>query len=212
MERASRGTSPVLVVGIPGSLRDGGSVHRAVQIALAGARSVGAETRMLDLRDYSLPFCDGRDDESTYPPGVGRLRHDVGSAQGVILGTPEYHGSVSGVLKNALDLMGFDEMEGKMIGLVGTAGGSQGAQNALSALRDIGRSLHAWVLPQQASVSNADAAFHADGTIKDPKIEERLRRVGAEVARFAFLHSSSQAREFLTEWEKAATNPGGIGR
>ncbi len=42
---------------------------------------------------------------------------EVAGAQGIILGTPEYHGSFSGVLKNALDLMGFDEFEGKMIGL-----------------------------------------------------------------------------------------------
>ena len=43
-------------------------------------------------------------------------------AQGIILGTPAYHGSFSGVLKNAMDLMGFDEFGGKIIGLVGVSG------------------------------------------------------------------------------------------
>ena len=57
-----------------------------------------------------------------YPPGVGKLREEVRAAEGIILGTPEYHGGFSGVLKNALDLMGFDEFEGKMMGLVGVSG------------------------------------------------------------------------------------------
>ena len=47
-----------------------------------------------------------------------RLRKEVKEAHGIIVGTPEYHGSLSGVLKNALDLMSFDEIEGKMMGLV----------------------------------------------------------------------------------------------
>jgi len=63
----------------------------------------------------------------------------VKRAQGILLATPEYHGGYSGVLKNALDLMGFDEFEGKMIGLVGVSGGNMGAFGALSSLRSVGR-------------------------------------------------------------------------
>ncbi len=54
------------------------------------------------------------------------------AAEGIILGTPEYHGGFSGVLKNALDLMGFDEFEVKMMGLVGVEGGGMGVLDALS--------------------------------------------------------------------------------
>ena len=48
------------------------------------------------------------------------------------------------MLKNVMDLMGFDEFQGKMIGLVGVSGGALGASNALATLRTIGRALHAW--------------------------------------------------------------------
>ena len=72
------------------------------------------------------------------PPDVARLRSTVKRCHGLILGTPEYHGSFSGVLKNAIDLMGFEEFEGKMIGLVGVAGGAMGALSALASLRTIG--------------------------------------------------------------------------
>ena len=74
-----------------------------------------------------------------------------------ILATPEYHGGSSGVLKNALDLMGFDEFEGKMVGLVGVSGGRMGAVDALNTLRNIGRALHAWVVrwTEQAGIEGA---------------------------------------------------------
>src|SRR2546425_1615950 len=104
----------VQIAGISGSLRSGSYTRRAVETALAGAAETGASTRLIDLRDYHLVFRDGKDD-SSYPPDVFRLRAEVKQADGVILGTPEYHGGVSGVLKNALDLMGFDEFQGKMI-------------------------------------------------------------------------------------------------
>ena len=112
---------PISIAGICGSLRKGSYTRQAVRIALQGAEEVGAQTRLIDLRDYDLIFCDGKEDESTYPEGVFHLRSDVKQAQGLILGTPEYHGNLSGVLKNALDLMGFEEIEGKMIGLVGVS-------------------------------------------------------------------------------------------
>jgi FMN reductase len=74
--------------------------------------------RLIDLNDYNLAFRVGKD-EAGDTSGVSRLREQIKQADGIILGTPEYHGSLSGVLKNALYLMGFDEFEGKMIGLVG---------------------------------------------------------------------------------------------
>ena len=113
----------IRIVGICGSLRPGSYTCMAVNIALRGAQEVGAEAQAIDLRDYNLIFCDGKQDESQYPEGVFRLRKHVKEARGIILGTPEYHGGYSGVLKNALDLMGFEELEGKMIGLVGVSGG-----------------------------------------------------------------------------------------
>jgi NAD(P)H-dependent FMN reductase len=199
----------VRVVAIPGSLREGSYTRLAAGIALRGAKQVGAETELLDLRALDLPFCDGRDDESTYPAGVHALRAKVRGAQGVILATPEYHGGVSGVLKNALDLMGFEEFEGKMMGLVGVSGGALGAASALAVLRTTGRVLHAWVVPEQAGIAHVARAFDARGELVDARLEERVLQVGRQVARFAYLHSSAQAREFLRAWESATPNPGG---
>ena len=202
----------IRVAAICGSLRPGSYTRQALQVALQGAAELGAETQLIDLRDYDLVLCDGSKDERHYPPDVRRLRQDVQRAHGIILGTPEYHSGYSGVLKNALDLMGFAEFEGKMIGLLGVSGGRMGAGNALGSLRAVGRSLHAWVLPEEVSVAQAWKAMarvDSQGNPEDQELAERLRDLGRQVARFAFLHHSHQALEFLKAWEEAPVNPGG---
>ncbi|MFZ2361800.1 MAG: NAD(P)H-dependent oxidoreductase [Anaerolineae bacterium] len=199
----------VRVVGLVGSLRPGSYTRLGVQLALQGAAELGAMTQLIDLRDYTLPFCDGSKDEHHYPPDVARLRSDLRAATGVILGTPEYHGGYSGVLKNALDLMGFAEFEGKTLGLLGVSGGRIGAAHALAGLRTASRSLRAWVLPLEVSIPQVGQQFDADGALKDAALAERVRDLGRQVARFAFLHSSQQAMAFLRAWEEAPVNPGG---
>ena len=197
----------IRVVGICGSLRKGSYTRMALAVALEGAQELGAETHIIDLNTYDLVFNDGRD--TPYPEGVHRLRADVQKAHGIILGSPEYHSGMSGVLKNAIDLMGFNEFGGKMLGLVGVSGGAMGAVNALNSLRTVGRSLHAWVIPQQVAVPEAWKVFTEDGQIHHEDYRKRLMDVGRQVARFAFMHSSQQVQEFLEMWEQAPPNPGG---
>jgi len=200
-------TKPLNVIGICGSLRKGSYTRMALAIALQGADELGAQTRILDLGDYDLTFVDGRD--TPYPAGVQRLKKDVRAADGIIIGTPEYHAGMSGALKNALDLMGFEEFGGKMLGLVGVSGGAMGAVNALNSLRAVGRSLHAWVIPQQVAIPQGWKVFNQDGELQDEEYHERLLAIGRQVARFAFLHSSQEVKEFLELWEQAPPNPGG---
>jgi len=79
----------------------------------------------------------------------------------------------------------------------------------LNELRTIGRAVHAWVVPPQCVIPHAGDAFDEEGELKDPKLRKRLMGVGREVARFAALHASQEAQEFLSAWEKAPENPGG---
>ncbi len=206
--KSERMDPPIRVVGICGSLREASYTRLALRVALQGAEEVGAQTHLVDLRDYDLALCDGRRDENTYPDGVLQMRQNVAEAHGILLGTPVYHGGFSGVLKNALDLMGFREFEGKMIGLVGVSGGRTGAVHALNTLRSIGRALHAWVIPEEVSIPEAWNAFDVAGRPKDPELEQRLNDLGRQVTRFSLLHTSDQVREFLRMWESAPANPG----
>ena len=205
MDAQHSGEVVIRVAGLCGSIRPGSYTRMALQVALRGAASVGAATDLIDLRDYVLPFGGAGGDRS---PDVERLASAIKSADGLLLGTPEYHNSFSGVLKNALDLMGFDEFESKMVGLVGVSGGTMGAFHALDGLRNIGRALHAWVVPEQASVPEAWKVFDSEGRLSDQRIEERLLEVGKQVAQFARLHKCAAAHEFLKSWEAAPQNPG----
>ncbi len=209
MDKMDSTGDSVRVVGLCGSIRPGSFTRTALERTLSGAADAGASTRLVDLREYSLNFCDGKEDESEYPDDVFRLRRELREAHGIILATPEYHGGLSGLLKNAIDLMGFDEFEGKMIGLVGVSGGSMGGLDGLNTLRTVGRALHAWVIPDQATIPNASQAFGPDGRALDPGTDERLKGVGHQVARYAYLHNSEHAMEFLRLWEGALLNPGG---
>jgi FMN reductase len=162
----------VKLVGIAGSLRDQSYSHQALAIAVEKARDLGAEVTVLDLRQLNLPFCDGSGDYSDYPD-VTLMQQAVKSADGLILVTPEYHGSVSGVLKNALDLMSFDELSDKVIGNISVLGG-QANSNALNDLRTIARWVHAWVIPEQVAIGQAWQAFDDNGQLVDEKLAERL--------------------------------------
>ena len=179
----------IYVVALCGSLRQGSSTHAALRIALSAAKDAGAEVELLELGEYDLVF-QGSVAESDYPPGVFKLREKVKRAHGILLGSPEYHGSFSGVLKSALDLMGFDEFENKVIGLVGVSGGRMGAVNALSMLRTVGTALHAWVVPNDVSIPNSSEAFDADGNLYDAELTARVKAVGEQVTKFAALRNS----------------------
>jgi FMN reductase len=175
----------------------------AVRCALLGAEEHGAHTQVLDLAAYDLPFL-GQEQERTATMAVERFLADLRAADGIILGSPEIHGSVSGVLKNALDLTNRELFEGKMLGIIGVAGGRMGASETLSHLRAIGRSLHAWVVPTQVSIAAADEAFDSRGEPANQELGERLRSVGTQVAHFARLHKCENHLQFMKDWEGAA--------
>jgi FMN reductase len=164
----------VKIVGIAGSLRKDSYSVQALKLAADRIKALGAEVKILDLRQMNLPFCNGGDDYPDYPD-VEKLRNAVKEADGLILVTPEYHGSVSGVLKNALDLMSFDHLSQKVVGGISILGG-QSNNNALNDLRTILRWVHAFVIPDQIAIGQAWKAFDKEGKLLDEKLSQRLDR------------------------------------
>jgi NAD(P)H-dependent FMN reductase len=168
------------VAAIPGSLREQSYTRLALDRALDAAVAAGAETDMLDLRTFDLPPLNPDDDAGEESEAFA---HRVRAADAVLLGTPMYHGSYSGVLKNALDHCGFDEFEGKTVGLLGVSGGAFPI-TALDHLRAVCRALDAWVLPHQAAVPRASKAFE-DGAFVDEDLEARVATLGRRVVEYA---------------------------
>lgn len=162
----------VKIVGIGGSLRADSYSQIALRLAAQRVEALGAEVEILDLREMQLPFCNGEQEYPDYPD-VQKLQHAVSRADGLILATPEYHGSISGVLKNALDLMSFEQLSGKVTGLISVLGG-QPNSNALNDLRIIMRWVHGWVIPEQIAIGQAWKAFSPEGKLLDQKLAQRF--------------------------------------
>jgi FMN reductase len=169
----------VKIVGIIGSLRQDSYSAKALEQVIEMVKAQGAETEILDLRQMNLPFCDGGDEYPNYPD-VEKMRNVVKSAHGLILATPEYHGSLSGVLKNALDLMSFEHLSHKVTGLISVLGG-QSNSNALNDLRVIIRWVHGFVIPEQVAIGQAWKAFDKEGKLVDEKLKERCHQFASSL-------------------------------
>jgi FMN reductase len=177
-------TSDLKVLGIAGSLREHSSSQLALEYAMSRLREAGCRTRVFDLRAAALPFCDGNPDEQSQAfPGVAALRQEVSEAHALVLVTPEYHGGISGVLKNALDLLDANQLAGKVAGGISVLGGMTNG-NALNDLSRILRSCHAWVVPQQIAIGRASTVF-ADGQIHDLELRLRFDEFTASLVRSA---------------------------
>ena len=125
-------TTELLIVGLGGSLARVSRSRAALEVALEGAASAGAETALLDLRELALPMYDPDDEELT--PAVARLTELCDRADGMMWSSPLYQGTISGSFKNALDwlhVLGSREppfLHDKVVGLISAAGGTHGLQ------------------------------------------------------------------------------------
>jgi NAD(P)H-dependent FMN reductase len=112
----------------------------------------------------------------------GRMREAVREAVGVVLATPEYHGSYSSVVKLAIECLEFPSaLAGKPVALLGVAAGSIGAIKALEHLRGVVSHVGAVALPLAVSVANVQKTFDPGGRCLDPAVEKLVRRVGVNL-------------------------------
>ncbi len=114
----------VRVLAVCGSCDPGSKTMKALRLAAGAVSEAGADVEVLDLRDYPLPILFSPHAPSGSDAAVDAVKAKFREADALLIGSPEYHGSYSGALKNLLDLMGFEEFEGKMVALVGVAGGA----------------------------------------------------------------------------------------
>jgi FMN reductase len=173
----------MLIVGIGGTFRPGSSSEVALRIALRGSEQSGARTMCFTAADLQLPFYDPR--VAVRRPAARRLVEALAQADGVIVSSPGYHGSTSGLIKNALDYAEdladseIPYLGGKPFGCIGVARGWQAAVNTVRALRDIAHSLRAWPTPYAAVVNTELCAFQ-DGACLDDVVERGLTLVGEQ--------------------------------
>lgn len=170
------------VVALVGSTRKNSTTRQATEIVIREVEKHGMTVELIHFAEVKLPIYEGDLDKENYPLVVKNFIENVASADGIILASPEYHGSVSGVLKNALDYIGAREMSGKIAAIIGTAGSKLGATNTVNTLHQICRNLHAWPLPQSPTIPASYEAFNKDGSLHDENLQERLLKLGKNLA------------------------------
>lgn len=177
------------IVGLGGTTRPGSSSEKALAYAMRAAASVGAITQMFDGPSLVLPLYAPENPERV--EGARALIEALRRADGVVIASPGYHGSISGLIKNALDYvedMANDErayFDGKAAGLIACAYGWQATGSTMTALRSITHALRGWPTPLGVAINTVGKAFDDDGEPTEPAVRDQLVLLGRQVVEFA---------------------------
>ena len=153
---------------------------------LAGLlKEKGNETVIWDLKAQPLPIAlpEYHKDPTVHPdPIVRKFVDEVEKTDAVILGSPLYHGSYSGVLKNALDNLRGDAFHRKWVGLVGNASGVRASHVEFSHLRQVVNTMEGYGLQTQIGTAKTDYDEMPDAyVLKDEDIKKRCARLVEEL-------------------------------
>lgn len=178
------------ILAFAGSLRTESFNKRLIKLAAKGAEKAGAEVTCIDLRDFPLPIFDqDLEAKEGLPKNAVKLKELFLAHGGLLISSPEYNSSISGVLKNTIDwvsrgdprdkpLACFDQ---KVAGLMSASPGALGGLRGLVHVRAILGNIKVLVLPEQIAISKADEAFNADGSLKDSKQQAAVEKIAARV-------------------------------
>jgi chromate reductase len=178
------------VLAFAGSLRRNSFNKQLVAVAASRAQQQGAEVTQLDLRDFPLPLYDGDlEDADGIPEAATKLYELLRAHDAILLSSPEYNSSISGVLKNAIDWVSrpregeppLAAFSGKIAGLLSASPGQLGGLRGLVHVRAILGNIGVLVIPEQVAVGTAHEAFSPDGTLNDEKLSSRVDKLVASL-------------------------------
>ena len=178
------------IIGIGGTTRAGSSTERVLRFALQVAEDGGATTAGFFGPELAeLPMYAPENPART--EGARRLADQLRIADGIIVASPGYHGSVSGLVKNALDYvedLRDDErsyFDGLAVGCIATGAGWQAIVATLQQLRTIAHALRGWPTPLGAAINSTQQVFDEAGDVVDERARFQLETVAREVLQFA---------------------------
>ena len=173
------------VLGVAGSLRKGSYSGQALRTALEHAKKLGAEVRILEIGKMPL-----YDPNAPASEDVERAAEAVAWADALILASPDYHGSMSGALKNFLDHF-YEEFAGKLFGYI-VASHEKGL-TVMEQMRTAVRQCYGWSMPYGVSV-NGPQDF-AGGEIVNAGISKRLQMMSRDLVVYGRLISGQFAHD-----------------
>jgi FMN reductase len=161
---------------------------------LAAAQRAGARTNLISGPLLQLPLYQPENLERG--EGARFLVAELARADGIVIGSPGYHGSISGLVKNALDYAEDLRTDvrpyfsGRAVGCIATAGGWPGAVNTLGALRDIVHALRGWPTPLGVALNATEGLFDPQGNCTDAKAMNQVVIMARQVVEFAHRFSA----------------------
>jgi chromate reductase len=176
------------LLAISGSLRRDSYNRKALQIAKQFASELGGEVSEADLKQLALPVYDEDIENAGLPQGVVQLKAAVEAADALLIASPEYNHSIPGGLKNAIDWLsrGKNSLDGKVAALFGASSGPYGTARAQIHTRYVLGVLNVIVIPQPlVYIRNGGDAFLPDGSFKDAKTAELLKKLVARTLHVA---------------------------
>lgn len=173
------------IVALGGTVNPGSSTEQALRLAASVAEAEGAEVTV-----FGGEYCAGL--PHYLGPGHtaamgAELVEAVRAADGLLVAAPGYHGTISGVVKNALDYLedlSKDErpyLDGRAVGLIATAFGDQASMSTLLTMRAITHALRGWPTPMGATIRTYRGLFSPDGECLDERARGQLELVGKQV-------------------------------
>jgi NAD(P)H-dependent FMN reductase len=159
------------VLGVAGSMRRGSYSSQTLKIALEYAKNHGAEVRLLEVR--KLPLYDPNAPTSE---AVEQAAEDVVWANAIILSSPDYHGSMSGALKNFLDHF-YEEFAGKLFGYI-VASHEKGL-TVMDQMRTAVRQCYGWSMPYGISINGPQDL--TEGKIVNTRLSKRLQMMSRDL-------------------------------
>ena len=185
----------VKLLAFAGSTRTGSLNQALLDLAVAEARARGAQVTSIRLKDFDLPLYDGDLEASAFPAKARELKALFRAHHGFLIASPEYNGSVSGVLKNAIDwatrptdgesMVALSAFRGKVAGLLGASLSPFGGLRGVTHLRQILGTIQTVVATEQVLVPAAHAAFDDAGALKDALPAQLLGGLAARVIELA---------------------------
>lgn len=173
------------IVALGGTVNSGSSTEQALRLAASIAAGEGATVTVFG-GEYltALPhYLSAAHDASCGAEMVEAVRR----ADGLLIAAPGYHGTISGVVKNALDYLedlARDErpyLDGRAVGLIATAFGDQASMSTLLTMRAITHALRGWPTPMGATIRTYRGLFSPDGECLDERARGQLQLVGKQV-------------------------------
>src|ERR1700690_4405692 len=172
-------SKPIRIVLINGSVRPGNYTSMASALVVDELRKdAKVSVEVINPLDLDLPM----PGINPHAEGTRKLQEAVKKATAIILATPEYHGSLSSVMKLVIENLGFPSvLAGKPVALLGVAAGTIGAIKSLEHLRGVVSHIGGHALPLPISIANVQKVFDHDGHIVDPAVEKMVRQVATNL-------------------------------